>query len=54
MAKFKDKATGNVFEFTSDHDIKTMREHSEYVEVIEEVKKPLTTKKQLKDNNADL
>lgn len=57
MAKFKDNATGNVFEFTLDHDIKTMREHPEYTEVqavtvVEEplvVKKPLTTKKQLKD-----
>lgn len=47
MAKFKDKATGNIFEFTTDHDIRTMREHSEYVEVIEEVKeKP--SKKQIK------
>jgi hypothetical protein len=56
MAKFRDKATGNVFEFTQEHDIKTMREHTEYVEVIEEVlKKPLTTKKQLKETvNGDL
>ena len=51
MAKFKDKATGNVFEFTSEHDIQTMRKHPEYEEVKEqeEVKKPLTTKKQLKE-----
>ena len=55
MAKFKDNATGNVFEFITEHDIKTMREHPEYTEVVEVVeqpvlKKPLTTKKQLKDN----
>ena len=54
MAKFKDNATSNVFEFTLEHDINTMRKHPEYTEVIEEVKqevvkKPLTTKKQLKD-----
>jgi hypothetical protein len=47
MAKFKDIATGNVFEFTTAHDIETMRKHSEYVEVVEEVKeKP--SKKQTK------
>ena len=57
MAKFKDIATGNVFEFTNEHDIKTMRTHTEYTEVetvsvVEEplvIKKPLTTKKQLKE-----
>lgn len=55
MAKFRDKATGNIFEFYTEHDIKTMRVHSEYEEVIEEVKKPLTTKKQLKETvNGDL
>lgn len=52
MAKFKDNATGNVFEFLLQHDIDTMRKHPEYTEVIEEpvvLKKSLTTKKQLKD-----
>jgi hypothetical protein len=44
MAKFKDVATGNVFEFTLDHDIQTMRKHPEYTEVIEEVKQPKKTK----------
>ncbi len=43
MARFKDIATGNVFEFTNEHDIQTMRKHPEYVEVVEE-DKPLTTK----------
>ncbi len=57
MAKFKDIATGNIFEFTQEHDIQTMRKHPEYIEVqevkvVEEplvLKKPLTTKKQLKE-----
>lgn len=44
MAKFKDNATGNVFEFTSEQDIKTMREHPEYTEVKEEVKQSKKTK----------
>jgi hypothetical protein len=56
MAKFRDNATGNVFEFTLAHDIETMRKHVEYTEVKEEsvqeetlLKKPLTKKKQLKE-----
>lgn len=44
MAKFKDNATGNVFEFVSQHDIDTMRKHPEYTEVKEEVKTPKKTK----------
>lgn len=44
MAKFKDNATGNVFEFLSLHDIDTMRKHPEYTEVKEEVKTPKKTK----------
>jgi hypothetical protein len=44
MAKFKDIATGNVFEFTNEHDIQTMRKHPEYVEVVQEVKQPKKTK----------
>lgn len=35
MAKFKCNQSGNVFEFLLDHDIKTMRTHSEYTEVVE-------------------
>jgi|VirMetMinimDraft_7_1064189.scaffolds.fasta_scaffold103141_3 hypothetical protein len=35
MAKFKCNQSGNVFEFSSAHDITTMREHSEYSEVEE-------------------
>lgn len=42
MVKFKCKHTGNIFTFTMPHDIKTMREHTEYEEVKEEqeVKQP--------------
>ena len=44
--RFKCKQSGNVFEFFTEHDIKTMRTHPEYVEIVEEVveqveKKPL-------------
>ena len=38
MVKFKCKHTGNISEFNTEHDIKTMREHAEYAEVLEEVK----------------
>lgn len=34
--KFKCNQSGNIFEFFTEHDIKTMREHSEYTEVKEE------------------
>ena len=34
MAKFKDKATGNVFEFVLEHDIESMRKHPDYEEVV--------------------
>jgi hypothetical protein len=54
MAYFKDNATGNIFLFESQHDIDSLRKHPEYTEVVEEqkqpvLKKPLTTKKQLKE-----
>lgn len=44
--KFKCKQSGNVFEFFTEHDIKTMRTHPEYEEIVEEVveqveKKPM-------------
>lgn len=35
--KFKDKSTGNVFEFKNEHDIEAMRSHPDYDEVVEEV-----------------
>lgn len=37
MAKFKCKLSDCVYEFTSEHDIKTMKEHPDYVEVVEVV-----------------
>jgi hypothetical protein len=37
MAKFKCIHTGNVFTFTVDHDIESMRKHQEYKEVTERV-----------------
>lgn len=37
MAKFKCKQSGNVFEFEQEQDIKGLRSHPEYEEVIEEV-----------------
>lgn len=42
MAKFKCNHSGNVVEFLLEHDIKTMRAHSEYTEVVAEevVEKP--------------
>jgi hypothetical protein len=38
MALFKCMQTGNTVEFDLDHDIRTMRQHPEYEEVIEVVK----------------
>ena len=35
--KFRCKQSGNVFEFSNEHDIKTMRTHPEYVEIKEVV-----------------
>lgn len=54
MARFRDIASGNVFLFESQYDIDSLRKHPEYEEVMEEkqepvIKKPLTTKKQLKE-----
>lgn len=40
--KFKCVQSGNVYEFHSEHDIKTMRTHPEYVEVTEQQDKPKT------------
>jgi hypothetical protein len=37
MAKFKCIHTGNVFTYTVDHDIESMRKHPEYLEVSERV-----------------
>lgn len=46
MAKFKCNLSGNVFEFEHEHDIKTMRTHAEYTEVIpKEVVEPVAKPK---------
>lgn len=42
--KFKCKLTGCVYEFTTEHDIKTMKEHPDYTEVAEETPKPAAKK----------
>jgi hypothetical protein len=42
MAKFKDLASGNVFEFKSSYDVEQMRKHPDYVEV-KEVEAPKET-----------
>jgi hypothetical protein len=38
MALFKCTETNNIVEFDLEHDIRTMRSHPGYVEVLEEVK----------------
>ena len=43
--KFKCKQSGNVFEFFTDHDIKTMRTHPEYEEIVEETMEEQIEKK---------
>ena len=46
--KFKCLSSGNVFEFHTEHDIKTMRAHPEYqglVQVVEESEDTLTIRK---------
>lgn len=48
--RFKCNHSGNVFEFTNEHDIKTMRTHSEYTEVLEEA--PVKTKKVKQDETS--
>lgn len=37
MAKFKCQHTGNIVEFTAEHDVATMRKHTEYTEVFDYV-----------------
>ena len=39
MAKFKCQHTGNIVEFTTEHDIATMQKHTEYTEVFDFVGK---------------
>lgn len=51
--KFKCKSTGNVFEFTQEHDIKTMKEHPEYEVVQEEIEEPKPVKPARKPSKQD-
>jgi hypothetical protein len=44
MAKFKCNHSGNVFEFVNEHDIKTMRTHTEYTEIIPQEVEDLVVK----------
>ena len=54
MAKFSCNHSGNVFEFTNEHDIKTMRTHSEYTEVIQESIQPLSKTKKVKQDETSI
>ena len=38
MALFKCNQTGNTVEFDLEHDLRAMRQHPDYTEVVEEVK----------------
>jgi len=52
MAKFKCKQSGNVFEFLQEHDIKTMRKHPEYIEIVPEV--PVKPNKKVKQDETSI
>ena len=55
MAKFKCNHSGNIVEFLLEHDIKTMRAHPEYTEVVVEETpvKTIATKK-VKQNETSI
>lgn len=46
MAKFRCIHSGNVFVFESEHDIRDLRKHAEYQEVIEQSQEPKVEKVQ--------
>lgn len=50
--RFKCKQSGNVFEFNLEHDIKTMRSHSEYIEIVEEAPVVKPNKKVKQDESS--
>lgn len=54
MAKFKCNHSGNVVEFLLDHDIKTMRTHPEYTEVVVEETPVKTTTKKVKQDETSI
>lgn len=48
MAKFKCKHSNAIYEFTAEADVKSMRKHPEYTEVVEEVVEAKPAKKTTK------
>ena len=52
MANFKCSHSGNIVEFLLEHDIKTMRAHPEYTEVVAEETPVKTTKKVKQDETS--
>lgn len=54
MAKFKCNHSGNIVEFLLEHDIKTMRTHPEYTEVIAEETPVKTTTKKVKQDETSI
>lgn len=51
--KFKCKQTGNIFSYSVEHDIKTMREHPEYEEVKEQTEEPKKAGRPKKDKEEE-
>jgi len=54
MAKFKCNHSGNIVEFLLEHDIKTMRTHPEYTEVVAEETPVKTTTKKVKQDETSI
>ena len=54
MAKFKCNHSGNIAEFSSEHDIKTMRAHPEYTEIVAEETPVKTTTKKVKQDETSI
>jgi hypothetical protein len=54
MAKFKCNHSGNIVEFLLEHDIKTMRVHPEYTEVVVEETPVKTTTKKVKQDETNI
>lgn len=50
MVKFKCKHTGNVYTYSDDMDIKTMREHEEYEELKTEEEPVVKKERKIKSN----
>ena len=52
-AKFKCTHSGEIYEFSTPHDIKTMREHPEYIEVKEQTEEPKKVGRPKKDKEEE-